>query len=171
MIVVNLFAGPGAGKSTTRAGVFHKLKLKGYNVEEATEYAKDLTWDKRFNTLACQPYVFGKQLYRLERLKDQVQAVITDSPLLLGSIYMGKDEPLSLMHLIEDKFNSFNNLNFFIKRVKPYNPKGRNQTEEEAQEIDSKVKTYLFRRGIDYTVLDGNEEAAEIIANTVAERL
>lgn len=41
MNVINLFAGPGSGKSTTCAGVFNKLKLAGINCEMALEYAKD----------------------------------------------------------------------------------------------------------------------------------
>lgn len=41
MKVINLFAGPGSGKSTTCAGVFSKLKLAGVNCEMALEYAKD----------------------------------------------------------------------------------------------------------------------------------
>jgi adenylate kinase family enzyme len=32
MKVINLFAGPGAGKSTTAAALFSKMKWKGYNV-------------------------------------------------------------------------------------------------------------------------------------------
>ena len=42
MIVVNLFAGPGSGKSTTCAGLFSKLKLAGIYCEMVLEYAKEL---------------------------------------------------------------------------------------------------------------------------------
>ena len=51
MIVVNLFAGPGSGKSTTCAGVFAKLKLAGVNCEMALEYAKDKVWEERIKYL------------------------------------------------------------------------------------------------------------------------
>jgi hypothetical protein len=166
-LVVNLFAGPGAGKSTTRAGVFHKLKLAGYNVEEATEFAKLLTWEKRSMAFTCQPYIFGKQLYALHRLAGQVDAVITDSPLVLSSIYAPEDEPLSFHNLVIDKFQSFKNINFFINRVKPYNPKGRNQDLKEAQAIDDKVKRYLKAWKIGATQVDGDEQAAEFIASEV----
>lgn len=67
MLVVNLFGGPGSGKSTCAAGVFTLLKLSGVNAELVTEYAKDLTWEKRHVTLANQHYIFGKQLQRLKR--------------------------------------------------------------------------------------------------------
>lgn len=41
MYVVNLFAQPGAGKSTGAAYIFAKLKMAGVNAELITEFAKD----------------------------------------------------------------------------------------------------------------------------------
>lgn len=40
-IIVNLFAGPGAGKSTGAAYIFSKLKLAGIDCEYVSEFAKD----------------------------------------------------------------------------------------------------------------------------------
>ena len=86
--VINLFGGPGCGKSTTAAGLFHLMKLNEMNVELVTEYAKDLTWEERFGTLANdQLYVFAKQQKRLQVLKNKVRYVVTDSPLILGLSY------------------------------------------------------------------------------------
>lgn len=42
-LVVNLFGGPGSGKSTGAAYVFARLKMLGYNAELVTEFAKDKT--------------------------------------------------------------------------------------------------------------------------------
>ena len=56
-IIVNLFSGPGAGKSTTAAGLFYKLKKQGVNCELVTEYAKHVTWRGNFSTLKNQVYV------------------------------------------------------------------------------------------------------------------
>ncbi len=39
MIVINLFAGPGAGKSTTCAGLFYKLKMMGVSPEVVRKVA------------------------------------------------------------------------------------------------------------------------------------
>ena len=42
-VVINLFGGPGCGKSTGAAYVFSKLKMLGVNAELTSEYAKDKT--------------------------------------------------------------------------------------------------------------------------------
>lgn len=86
-IILNLFSGPGAGKSTMAADIFAKLKRAGVNSELASEYAKDKVWEKSLSILENQIYVFGKQHHRLFRLKSQVDVIVTDSPILLSAIY------------------------------------------------------------------------------------
>ena len=44
-LVVNLFAGPGAGKSTGAAYIFSMLKMAGIDTEYVNEYAKDKVWE------------------------------------------------------------------------------------------------------------------------------
>lgn len=157
-IVVNLFAGPGAGKSTAAAYIFSQLKMKGVNCELITEFAKDKTWEKNYSALRCQEYVFGKQSYKMDRCRDQVDVIITDSPLPLGVFY--NQNPVlgpHYEHLVMDVFNTYDNVNYFINRKKPYNPVGRNQTEEEAKEIDERIKTFCQKHDISYLIKDGTE--------------
>ena len=169
MIVINLFAGPGSGKSTTCAGIFAKLKLAGINCEMALEYAKDKVWESSYEVLDDQIYVFGKQLHRIFRLKDKVEVVITDSPLLLSILYDKTENPY-LRDLVLDQFGKFDNRNYFIHRDTDYNPKGRLQTESEAKEIDKVLINLLNRFEVDYKMVD-KEEAAEIIFNEIMEEL
>lgn len=56
-LVVNLFGGPGVGKSTGAAKVFSELKLLGVNCELVGEFAKDKTWEHNSTALSCQEYV------------------------------------------------------------------------------------------------------------------
>jgi hypothetical protein len=167
-LVINLFAGPGAGKSTTAAGVFCLLKLHGINAELITEFAKDLTWEKRERTLDNQLYVFAKQYHRMWRVKDQVEVMITDSPLLLSLAYglSGKHEELVL-----DTFNQFSNMNFFIRRLKKYNPSGRNQTEGEAKTLDGVIAELLKYHRIFYTEVEGSLNAINFIMTAVLKEL
>ena len=168
MLIVNLFGAPGAGKSTLAAYIFAKLKMAGVNAELVTEFAKDKTWENNQKALANQVYVFGKQLYRITRCQDDVDVIVTDSPLLLSVIYnhsdiLGED----FNNLVYKVFSSYDNANYFINRVKKYNPKGRNQTEEESDKIAVEVKEMLNKYCVDYTEADGILESADVIADTV----
>ena len=169
MIVVNLFAGPGSGKSTTCAGVFAKLKLAGIKCEMALEYAKDKVWEESNKVLDDQIYVFGKQLHRIFRLKDKVDVVITDSPILLSIIY-DKTGNKYFSDLVLNQFNNFDNRNYFIERTTVYNPKGRLQTEDEAKEIDKVLLDLLKDCNIEYDSV-GKNEAVDYIFNKIMKEL
>lgn len=93
MLVVNLFGAPGAGKSTGAAYIFSKLKMAGVNAELVTEFAKDKVWEESKAVFQNQAYIFGKQYFRISRVQDKVDVVITDSPILLSSFY-ANDEVL-----------------------------------------------------------------------------
>ena len=169
-IIINLFGGPGSGKSTTAAGVFYQLKLAGYDCELVTEFAKHLTWKKDFNTLRNQIYVFAKQHDRMFHLKHQVDVIITDSPLIMGIAYCNWDlVPQSFGELIVDEFNRLDqaNLNVFINRVTPYQSNGRNETLEEAIEKDHVILDILERYEVAHVKVDGDESAVEKIVNLV----
>lgn len=152
-LVVNFFAGPGTGKTTTTALTFGKLKMAGRNVEIAHEFAKDLTWEGRHKALKFQPYITGKQMYKVVRLFGEVEAILTDSPILLGYIYGTDELPASYFEFLIDTFESWNTLNIFIDRdrdLRPYNPKGRNQTEEEAIELDRRLDGVLHNLDVEH---------------------
>ena len=144
MIVVNIFGGPGIGKSTTAFKVCSILKERQINCELVTEQAKNFTWEDRHTTLECQPYIFGKQLRDLWRLRNKVDIAVTDAPLLLSLIYFkSEDWPDSFFPYVVDQFNTFDNMNFLLDRNKPYSEVGRNQTEDQAKQIDLQIKVLL----------------------------
>jgi len=169
-LVVNLFGGPGASKSTTMAGVFSKLKLAGVNCEMAPEYAKVKVWEKSFHTLQDQIYVFGKQYRAVSRLLGEVEVVITDSPLLFSIIYDKEQNPY-LKALVCDCFDKQNSINFFLNRPKTYNPKGRVQTKEQAIEKDMEIYSLLDGYGVDYEIVDSGARTIDKITKRVLKRL
>src|ERR1700753_280660 len=116
MKVINLFGQPSAGTSTTAAGLVFLMKCRGMNVELIDEFAKELTWQKRFQCLGDQLYILGQQNQKLERLRDKVDYVITDSPLPLGIIYNQNKRLPSLNKFIIEVFRSYDNLCFFIEK-------------------------------------------------------
>ena len=69
------------------AYIFSELKLAGVNAELVTEFAKDKVWEDSKGVFKSQPYIFGKQNFRLERLREKVDVVVTDSPIFLSILY------------------------------------------------------------------------------------
>lgn len=136
-IVINLLGSPGTGKSTLASELFAKMKYMMYDVELVSEYAKELVWEERNETMKNELYLFAKQHHRLFRLKDKVQYVITDRPLILSLFYNQKygDNSKQFNDIVMHEVDKFDNINIFLERTKPYVSKGRNQTEEESNEF------------------------------------
>jgi tRNA uridine 5-carbamoylmethylation protein Kti12 len=169
MKVINIFSGPCTGKSTTAAGLFYEMKKLHLQVELVTEVAKDMVWEKRYNILEDQIYVFAKQQRRIARLLDHdIEWVITDSPIPLGLCYV-KEGTLSesFYNLVMEVFNNYTNYNFLLHRNVPYTPIGRNQTEEEAKIFDTKAKNLLHSYNIPYEEITGGEPAVTTILQKI----
>jgi hypothetical protein len=166
-IIVNFFAGPGAGKSTLAAHVFAELKWRGVNAELITEYAKSRVWEGATATLDDQFYVLAKQYHRQYVLRNDVDIAITDSPLPLGLVYgKNKNSPAFNLFLME-VFNAFTNINYFVLRVKEYNPKGRMQNENEARDLDREIRNTLRRNNIGFTNVVGERGSVTTIVNSL----
>jgi hypothetical protein len=90
MLVINLWGGPGAGKSTVAAEVFVKLRQRTQaNVEMTHEFATDLCFDQAKENLKDQLFLLGNQWHRLWRLEQiGVDVAISDSPIGLGVAHM-----------------------------------------------------------------------------------
>ena len=79
-LVVNLYAGPGAGKTTCAWLVAGELKKLGVVTEYVPEYAKELVWDDRTDLLdgsyKNQTAVLAEQNRRIERLRGKVEKIL-----------------------------------------------------------------------------------------------
>ena len=169
-IIVNFFAGPGAGKSTGAAWVFAKLKADGVDAELVTEFAKDKVWEQNKEVFKCQFYITGKQSFKISRCFGKVDVIITDSPIALGAIYADTE---GLKQASLEEFNKYksNNLNVFIERKKKYNPNGRNQTEAEAKELDKSAKNFLDSNNIPFMSIHGNAEGYDKLVEIIKEKI
>ena len=176
-LIVNFFGAPGAGKSTMAAAVFAKLKLKGISCELVDEYVKGAVWEKRTKIIHNQLYLLSKQYQKLARIDENVDIIITDSPIMLNIFYNRLNAP---EHNFDEKVfnpmvlechNKFKNLNFFVKRNFEYELIGRVQTEDEADKIEKK----LIEINKDYNIkcidVASYEETATVIANKLAKIL
>lgn len=141
MLVINLFGGPGAGKSTTAAGLFHALKLlQTRRVELVTEAAKDLWYENKLRETR-QIDLAMEQFRRLARLVGHVDIAITDSPLLLGRFYAKSEPRKVLSEFLHEAFP--HRLNVMIQRSKVYEPHGRRQSEESARAVDRQIEEWF----------------------------
>jgi len=162
--IINLFGGPGTGKSTTAAAIFSELKYRNINCEMALEYAKDRVWEGSEVVLDNQIYIFGKQHHRIWRLLDKVDYIITDSPLLNSILYyQGGNE--FFPRCVFEEHQKLENTNIFLVREKPYNPAGRVQTEEKARLLDQRIVGILEYLGQDFHTVTADRYAASNIVD------
>lgn len=172
--MINLFGGPGSGKSTMAAGVFHHLKMCGWDCELVTEYAKFITWEKNWTALQNQLYITAKQIHREFVVLGQVDAIITDSPILLGLMYYQESNANirdAYEKLVVETFKTRNNINIFVNRKKSYNTNGRNQSLEESKDIDNKIKSLLTEHGIEFSEVPGTKTGTEDLAKLIENNL
>ena len=162
-IVVNFLGSPGSGKSTMASRVFTELKELGYNVEFCAEFAKDLTWEENFRVLSNQLYVFAKQQHRIYRLADKVDIIVTDSPLILGLVYGEKylkNMSQNFKGLIVEEYERYPRFDVMVERKYPYVSKGRNENEEQAIEIDERIRSIYKNNDWNFDLsMQGHKEA------------
>jgi len=169
-IVINLFSGPGAGKSTSMAGIFHELKCLDVNCEMGHEFAKEKIWDESYAVLRDQVYVFAKQLHSLRRLEGKVEVIVTDSPIVLSLIY-AKNEPPEFKAFALAVNKRFRSMNFFLHRNKKFNPSGRIHSKEESETIDEKIRNLLDESGIAYEEVPADKKSVKIIVKKIMKEL
>lgn len=167
-LVVNCYAGPGAGKTTCAWEVASQLKKMGINTEYVSEYAKELVWEKRFDMLEDQELIFEEQSKRLDRLRGKVEVVVTDSPILLSHVY-GRDNSKEFTDRIDEEYNSFYNFNLFVEREGKFETAGRIQNLEESKELDEKIKKLLLEKNIYFGKY--SHENIKYVAENIAKNL
>lgn len=158
-LVINCFAGPGAGKTTAAFYIACELKKRGYVTEYVPEYAKELVWEKNYllinGSVANQQKLLAEQKRRIDRLNGQVEFVVTDSPLLLNYIYLdksvGSEATEKYLKNVLKEHNQYQNFNLIVLRDnKRYEKAGRLQDIEESIKIDNEIKNLLDDCGIYY---------------------
>lgn len=169
-IVINFVGGPGVGKSIITAETFAKLKRKFMAAEISPEYIKKNLREKSLKAVENQIYIFGKQQYQLYSNKDDVDVVITDSPLIFSSIYDSTNCPF-LKGLILKEFNKYTNVVYYIERDESvaYEQEGRYQNEKGAKKVDTRVIDFMNENGIEYTVLKGigEDSLTQVVSETI----
>jgi len=171
--VVNMLSGPGTGKSILTSDVFSALKRKGITCEISSEYIKRKIREQASKVIQNQIYIFGKQQFQLFSMKDNVEVIVTDSPLILSAIY-DPSNCQELKALVLKEFGKYNNLNYFIERdlTAPYEQEGRYQDLEGAKKIDTMTRNFMDLHAINYKIINGiGEESLNTIIKDITELL
>lgn len=150
MIRVNLYGGPGSGKSTAAHYLLWRFKSIGVTAEYAREWIKRLAYTgdvppRRY----IQPIALGEQLSE-ERaaIATGVQVVVTDSPILLQAVYA--ENPTDRRRAIEaaeDLDRDHPGIHVFLERGdRQFVQAGRWEDEEAARQKDEDILDLLSCR-------------------------
>lgn len=150
-IVINLFGGPGCGKSTTAASLFSLMKKERKSVEIVPEYCKQWAWANRERTEWDNILVLGKQCSYESLLYGKVNFIIAESPILLSGVYQSfysagerrYVEKAAEAFVEHAESKGIKHFNFYLKREVPYDEGGRWENAREAELIDEYILDYL----------------------------
>jgi len=168
MKVINLFGGPGSGKSTTAAGIFYRMKQQHASIELVTEYAKDMVYDGQGELLRGgkhQSYIFARQHYRIQRLVGHVDWAVTDGPMLLTLVYMDPTAPdaEALTIMAKTGHSLYENHNFYLVRPDTFQQYGRVHDEAESRSIDHKILSMLEENNVPFMAAETGPTAVDDI--------
>jgi hypothetical protein len=143
--LINIYAGPGAGKSTLASGVFHQLKLNHASVELVHEAAKEMCWHgDPINAPWDEFYLFGCQVKSEGALYGKVDYIVAERPLGLSLAYV--QGQYDLLYAVETMFTVVKSLrrqhgvktiDLHVIRNSTYQQQGRYHDEEQALDIDA----------------------------------
>lgn len=167
--IINLYGGPGTGKSTSSAFLFYKLKSMGRDVELVREYVKNWAWEGRHIGPYDQFYFMGKQIRSEAMLFGKVDYIVTDCPVLLGGYYARRYSSPTVAKGILGSVLSFyesalsdghKHIDVFLKRTKPYNQAGRYENYEQAKSVDEGVRAMLTE--LNLPIIESSTDEADL---------
>lgn len=149
-LLVNLWAGPGAGKSTLAAETFAALKRAQVPCELVTEFVKTWAWEGKAIGAFDDVVIIANQLARESVLYGKVRVIITDSPIGLGAVYEQIYHPtrqtvalLAAGLRARQLAEGIEILDLYVVRAKPYVQAGRYESEEKARQVDQIALRYV----------------------------
>lgn len=167
--IINLYGGPGAGKSTSAAYLYYLLKCQGANVELVREYVKNWAWEGRKFGVYDELYFLGKQVRHESMLFGKVDYIVTDAPVYMTAYYAKLYCSAGFADGVEKATTAFykqaqddghRHTHVYLKRHKPYKAEGRYQNEDEAKAVDEGVLKMLER--LDVPIIGSTPEESDL---------
>lgn len=173
--VINLFGGPGVGKSSIAAGLIHKLKKKHISCDAPYEFPKVLAWDNNKEAIKDQLYVLANQHRGIAKSYGKVDYIVVDSPIILSMVYKDyynnpTEYPSCLYleefdNLILKIHNYYDNVNIVLVRSKEgeHNEKERYHNLNESIELDTTIVGTLNKYNINFIEVPVDENTIDVI--------
>ena len=166
--LINLFGGPGIGKSGIAAGITYKMKKKHISVNNPYEFPKRLAWDKNIPAISDQLYVFANQHRGIAECYDKVDYIVIDSPILFSTIYHAEMYGKVFHDMVIDLHRRYSSVNILLERTEgSHNEKERYQNLKESIGIDTLCKNVLEEVGSKYHTIKVNEDSVKNIMKIV----
>lgn len=144
--LVNIFGGPGSGKSTFAPGVVHFLKKYGFEAFYVPEEAKYWAMGGCRIDEGTQLEIVFRQYDAERRYYPWECFIVTDAPLEINGFYCWlrtkKEDYFNIVKRIREQ-NNGTQLNFWLQNDLPYQPHGRYQSESEAGRVADQMFTSL----------------------------
>lgn len=181
MIVLNLMAEPGAGKSVAAAGVFYQFSINNFKSEIITEVAKGYAWetpkDEHGKSLTHpifgqnqQIFLLGEQNRMLERVIGQREIAIMECPLIMTAIYSPKEYFPSFVPLVLEQFNAYQNVNIVLERGHDFDPQGRVHDEPQSKDVKVKLIEFLDKNNIPYIKMKTHDDIDKQVVKYIRDK-
>ena len=174
--IINLFAGPGAGKSTIASGLFHEMKKRHIKCDAPYEFPKELAWNESNKEIKDQLYVIANQHRGIVRSYGIVDYIILDSPLLLSLAYRDNytsEYPANLYgesfeRMMLDIHNKYDNINIFLDRPENIHEyEGRFHNEDMSKKLDRRIISILEVNNIPFIKMKVDKNTIDSILNLI----
>jgi hypothetical protein len=175
--IINLFGGPGIGKSSIASGLTYKLKKQHIACDNPYEFPKLLAWDENHSAIRDQLFVLANQHRGIVKSYGKVDYIILDSPIILSltykNVYKSNEYPAILYgdsfdKMVLDIYNQYDNINILLKRSQgKHNDNERYQNLEESIVLDNVIENSLIDNNLPYHVINVNGNTVKNILKLI----
>jgi len=175
--IINLFGGPGIGKSSIAAGLTYKLKKQHITCDNPYEFPKLLAWDENHSAIRDQLFVLANQHRGIVKSYGKVDYIILDSPILLSlvykNVYKSNQYPATLYgdsfdKMVLDIYNQYENINILLDRGNGnHNESERYQNLEESRILNESIENVLIQNNIQYYRIKVNSNTVKNIVKNI----
>ena len=164
--LINLFGGPGVGKSSIAAGLTYELKKKHISCNNPYEFPKTVAWDNNMAAIKDQLYIFANQHRGIAQVYGKVDYITWYT-----KGYPAERYNESFNKMVIDLHKSYDNINILLERnSKSFNNEERFQNLDESIELDEHIKNTLLTNTVPFRKMKVNGNTVNKILDIIWEQ-